>query len=151
MILIRQALPDDKDTILKILDQSEFSNAYMASNRNIYMVVEFEGCIVGTGTMELYEDKALLKHVYILPNYRGHGLGDGLLRAMINFADRRGTEKIYLLNRERTESFKNLGFKDIVDFEAVDILKQFDILQENPQGIIMELIIEDFFNNRSCP
>lgn len=151
MILIRQALPDDKDTILKILDQSEFSNAYMASNRNIYMVVELDGCIVGTGIMELYEDKALLKYVYILPNYRGHGLGDGLLRAMINFADRRGTEKIYLLNRERTDYFKSLGFKDIVDFEAVDILKQFDILQENPQGIIMELIIEDFFNNRSCP
>jgi amino-acid N-acetyltransferase len=113
LIIIRRALPEEKENVKAILKEANLSTAGVDEHFSNFMVVERDGCVIGTAGLEIYGDVAILRSVAIIPEFRRQGMGDGLVRAMINFADRRNIKQIYLFTQTAREFFKKFGFKTI--------------------------------------
>lgn len=113
MIIIRRALPEEKENVKAILKEADLSTAGVDEHFSNFMVLERDGCVIGTAGLEIYGDVAILRSVAILPEFRRQGMGDGLVRAMINFADRRNIKQIYLFTQTARKFFEKFGFKAI--------------------------------------
>ncbi|NLU09858.1 MAG: GNAT family N-acetyltransferase [Tepidanaerobacter acetatoxydans] len=152
MILIRKALPDERDKIKRILFECDIkaSNSDITNSAKDAMIVELDDLIVGYGSLDIYSDIAILKLVCVLPKYQNQGLGDGLVRALINYADRRNVKKMYIFHREKVEYFKRFGFKCVTLEELDNRIHKIHNYGESKSTFIMELDINEFFNKQQC-
>lgn len=151
MIFIRKASPADIPRIKEILLKVNLSTDIEDYIDN-FMVMEIDGSIVATAGLEVYQDTAILRSVAVMPEFQHQNLGDGLVRAMINFADRRNIRKLFLFTQTARGFFEKIGFKPI-SRESIDekckASKQY-------RGIcpvfssVMELDVKEFFNNIHC-
>ncbi len=86
-------------------DTEHMYEAYQG-NREVYYVIEVNGHVVGGGGVKHLagtdENIAEFQKFYILPEYRGRGLGKQLITRCIEFARRSGYDAIYL------ETFENM-------------------------------------------
>lgn len=150
MIFIRKAQPQDLSNIKHILQRVGLSPDIEDFMDN-FMVVELDGSVVGTAGLEAYQDVAVLRSVAILPEYQHQGLGDGLVRAVINFSDRRNVEKLFLFTNTAKGFFEKLGFK-VVPRKDLDskckISSQYNCCPVSCD--VMELNVKEFFNNIHC-
>lgn len=150
MIFIRQASTADILGIKQILSRVNLSTDVEDYIEN-FMVMEMDGSIVATAGLEIYEDVAVLRSVAVAPEYQNQRLGDGVVRAMINFADRRNIRRLYLFTNTAESFFKKIGFRFIprenVD-ERCKSSKQFFMCPASSQA--MKLDIKEFFNNIHC-
>lgn len=144
LILIRKALPIEKPKITEILQSTGLSSKSNSCVENT-MVVETNDSIVGCGSLDLRDRVAFLKYIAILPRYQGQGLGDGLVRALINYLDRRSVEKLFILNEKPLNYFERFGFRYIPSNEFD---KMFKDIETAP--FIMKLDINEFFKNHHC-
>lgn len=152
MIIIRKAVLNDEHIIEDILKKTGLFSSHSYKNTENAMVIETEDSIAGCGGLQIIGEIAILKYLSILPEYRCQGLGDGLTRALVNYADRRNVKKIYLLLNKPTDYFKRFGFKNISSEDIQEKYKTLNILKTDATkfNYIMELDIEEFFNNRHC-
>lgn len=152
MIVIRKAVPNDGYKIKEILQRTGFSSSYSNNNIENTMVIETEDLIVGCGGLDIVGDVAILKYLTILPEYRGQSLGDGLTRALVNYADRRNIKKLYLFSNKPMDYFKRFGFENIRLEDIQEKLVPFKTYKIDPIKFAyrLELDIEEFFNNRQC-
>ena len=99
--LIRQVLqeyglpwqPEEADR-----DVIEVENAYMAQGGEFW-VVEFKGCIVGTAAYYPVKQDSSgveIRKMYILPQFRGQGLGKYLLQELELAIAKKGFTTIYI-------------------------------------------------------
>ncbi|GLY12442.1 ribosomal protein S18-alanine N-acetyltransferase [Pseudobacillus badius] len=90
---------------------NELTNNYFA----VYHVAEYEGEIVGYCGMWLVLDESQITNIAILPEYRGRGLGEKLLVAVMNAAKKKGAAVMSLEVRVSNEPaqglYKKLGFQ----------------------------------------
>ncbi len=86
-------------------DTEHLFEAYQGE-REVYFVVEVDGKVVGGGGVKHLagtdENIAEFQKFYILPEYRGLGLGKRLISRCIGFAHKAGYDSIYL------ETFENM-------------------------------------------
>lgn len=152
MILIRKALPDEREEIKSILLECDIkaSDSDIANGAKDAMIVELDDLIVGYGSLDIYSDIAILKLVCVLPKYQNQGLGDGLVRALINYADRRNVKKMYIVHKEKVEYFKRFGFKYVTLEEFDNRTHKIHDHGKNKIDFIMELDVDDFFNKQQC-
>jgi amino-acid N-acetyltransferase len=74
-------------------------------------VVAVEGeRIVGTASLEVYVDGALLRSVAVDPAYRGRRIGHAVTEAAIAMAKSRGIMAVYLLTETAERFFPRFGF-----------------------------------------
>lgn len=152
MIIIRKAIPSDEQILKSILQNAGLSLSDSNGYPENTMLIETDDSTAGCGGVDIIEDIAILKYIYILPEYRGQGLGDGLTRALINYTDRRNIKKMYLLLEKPMDYFKRFGFKAV---KEEDVKDKFAAIQSHKTAsaksdYIMELDIEEFFNNPHC-
>ena len=111
------------------------------------MVVDQEGSIVGTGYVKIKEDVAEIIFIAILPTFWHLSLGDCLVRALINFADRRDVKNLYVATKTNKAFFEKIGFKSSIEGE-------YSIhggAYENDVGDnVLVLNIDEFFQNPRC-
>ncbi|AEE91496.1 GCN5-related N-acetyltransferase [Tepidanaerobacter acetatoxydans Re1] len=152
MILIRKALPDERDEIKRILLEFDIkaSSSDITDGAKDAMIVELDDLIVGYGSLDIYGDIAILKLVCVLPKYQNQGFGDGLVRALINYADRRNVKKMYIVHKEKVEYFKRFGFKYVTLEELDNRIHKIHNHGKNKSDFIMELDVDDFFNKQQC-
>lgn len=68
--------------------------------------------LVGTGRLVLQNDTGKIGRIAILPDYRGKGLGSGLIRSIIALGQDRGLEKFVLgAQLQALKFYQNLGFE----------------------------------------
>jgi amino-acid N-acetyltransferase len=151
LIVIRKAVPNDEYIIKEILQKTGFLPSSNNNTENT-MVIETEDSIAGCGALDIFGDIAILKYLSVLPEYRSQGLGDGLTRALVNYADRRSIKKIYLFLKKPVNYFKRFGFKKVCPQDIQQKFAALNIYNTDPIKFahIMELDIEDFFNNPQC-
>jgi amino-acid N-acetyltransferase len=79
------------------------------------MVVAKKGSeVVGSATVELYTDGALLRSVVVDPMVQGQGLGLRLSEAALSIAKDRGRQTAFLLTTTAEKFFPKLGFEPIL-------------------------------------
>ena len=119
-----------KDLILSVLakeypfDKSAYSDSDLdkvgqtyGGPKDSFFVIEEEGHIVGTvGVKEEAGDDALLRRLFVDPEYRRKGYGSALLERAVNFAKSKGYKRIYFRCTDRMADALRLclskGFKE---------------------------------------
>lgn len=149
MITIRKAVTDDKRKIDEIIKDANF-NRFNVDYPEHTMVVELENTIVGCATLYIVDDIAHIGFVYIVPYYQNQGLGDGLVRALINYADRRSVKKIYIFNENEIDYFKRFGFIYITSDKCCKKIYETNNINISKYPFIMKLDVSNFFNNCQC-
>ncbi|HHW02720.1 MAG TPA: GNAT family N-acetyltransferase [Thermoanaerobacterales bacterium] len=150
MISIRKALPTDISKVKEVLSKVNLS-ADIDSIDN-FMVMELDNNIIATAGLEIYQDVAILRSVAVLPEFQHQGLGDGLVRAMINYADRRKISKLFLFTQTARGFFEKIGFK-LIQRETIDErCKTSQQYKSNcpVNAYVMELNVKEFFNSIHC-
>lgn len=130
MVVIRKALKEDVDSISSLFGL--FNLPVSVDNNSNCMVVELENKIIGAGCMKITDNRAEITSIAILPEFQHKRFGDSLIRALINFADRRNVSLIYVKTNLAQDFFKKIGF------------------MPRTKNNEMILDVNNFFDNNTC-
>lgn len=88
-----------------------------------FWVVEQDGRIVGVaGVKQEDGSTALLRRLFVNPNYRGRGIGSALVKEVLDFCKEHSYKKVSFLGNSKMSAAKNallsMGFKEE---EGVDL------------------------------
>jgi N-acetylglutamate synthase-like GNAT family acetyltransferase len=79
-------------------------------NWDQYWVVEYQGNLIGCGRLDLHSDHSEIYDLFVLPEWRCHGVGRAIMQQLIEKASR----PIYLASLPNaTQFYQHLGFKPI--------------------------------------
>lgn len=79
-------------------------------NWDQYWVVEYESNLIGCGRLDLHNDHSEIYDLFVLPEWRCHGVGCAIMQQLI----KRATLPIYLASLPNaTQFYQRLGFKPI--------------------------------------
>jgi ribosomal protein S18 acetylase RimI-like enzyme len=121
------------DDDLKILEHKLKTNLETYINNNDQIIVlNCEGQILGAGAVRIDGTKGEITFIEILPEGSNQGFEDALVRALINYSDRRGVTTLFI------SSDKNI---------QKEFLKRIGFTQED-NGLSLD--VEEFFNNPHC-
>ncbi|MFL8938809.1 ribosomal-protein-alanine N-acetyltransferase [[Bacillus] enclensis] len=121
---IRFMTVDDLDAVMEIEHRSfsipwtreAFYNEIEQNHLSTYLVVEDGECIAGYCGVWLVVDEAHITNVAVLPDYRGKGLGEALMKRIMEIAKQVGARVMTLEVRVSNEAAKGLyrkmGFQD---------------------------------------
>lgn len=118
---IREARTSDVQVIRRLVDDYS-SNRILLSKATVtlfediqeFYVAEFDGEIVGCGGLHvLWEDLAEVRTLVVDKNHRGKGIGDLLLRRLLQQARHVGVSRVFCLTFE-VDFFNRHGFSEIV-------------------------------------
>lgn len=119
---IRPMLLTDVDAVLAVEKLSFLTpwsrDAFVAeagdNDLAVYLVIEADGKVVGYAGMWVILDEAHVTNVAVLPAYRGRGLGEKLMRALLEKARGRGARRMTLevrpSNTVALSLYDKLGF-----------------------------------------
>ncbi|MCA1066593.1 ribosomal protein S18-alanine N-acetyltransferase [Rossellomorea sp. AcN35-11] len=121
---IRFMTVDDLDAVMDIETKSfsipwsrdAFLNEIEHNHLSAYLVAEEGDCIAGYCGVWLVVDEAHITNVAVLPEYRGHGLGERLMRKImgiaVEFGARVMTLEVRVSNTPAKDLYRKLGFQD---------------------------------------
>ena len=119
----------------ELKDMNNIQQNYL-DNGGIFLVIEAENQIIGTGSIRQLEDKVCeLKRLWLLTEYHGQGLGYRLLQELVSIAREMGYKRIRLetapVHQKRAlELYKRVGFYEIPRYDTT-----------HEDDIAMELIL----------
>ncbi len=99
-----------------------------------YLIARHLGKIIGYAGMWIVLDEAHVTNVGVLPEYRGEGIGELLMRSLIAMAKNRGAKKMTLEVRKNNYVAQNLYSK--LGFEPVGIRRGY-YLDDREDAVIM--------------
>lgn len=138
MIQIRKIEPGDKEPVKKLISgilQVEFCDGtrayqchdledpvrYYSGQRDIFLVAEKDGKIIGTVAIkEDSPDTALLRRVFVSRDYRGKGYGEKLLRRAMEFCFEHDYQTVIFRGIDTMQNALKLCLKQ--GFEEEDVL-----------------------------
>ncbi|WP_071461368.1 ribosomal protein S18-alanine N-acetyltransferase [Bacillus massilinigeriensis] len=93
-----------------------FYNELIKNQFAVYTVVDVDNKTVGYGGMWIIIDEAHVTNIALYPEFRGHGLGEALMRRMMDIAKERGvrtmTLEVRVSNEPAKSLYRKLGFSD---------------------------------------
>lgn len=142
MVVIRKALQKDMSQIKSMLKKAKFNISDFSING--IMVVEEDTQLVGIGCIKIFEEIAFIRGILVKDN--NLELSDGLVRAMINYADRRNVKKIYTPVSKQKSIYQKIGF---LAETAQQGKKLFTKIGDKYKELLV-LDVDDFFGNHQC-
>jgi len=99
-----------------------------------YIIAKYMGKIIGYAGMWIILDEAHVTNVGVIPEHRGEGVGEFLMRSLIIAAKERGAKKMTLEVRKSNYVAQNLYSK--LGFEPVGIRRGY-YLDDREDAVIM--------------
>jgi amino-acid N-acetyltransferase len=109
-VIVRPARPHESDAVASLVARARLPTEGLEDAWRSW-VAEEDGALVGTASLERYGDALLLRGVAIRPDRRGVGIGQKLVRAVLDEAAGVGT--VALLTESAGMWFSRLGFKEV--------------------------------------
>jgi amino-acid N-acetyltransferase len=109
---LRPASPTDLPAIARLLQASQLPLDGVQEALPTFVVAEADRDIVGVAGLELCGDDALLRSVAVRPEWRSRGLGRRLVTRVIEDAEARGIQALYLLTTTAERYFPSFGFRE---------------------------------------
>ncbi|MEH7549438.1 GNAT family N-acetyltransferase [Neobacillus vireti] len=126
-------------------DILDIQSNYISDGGNFWIALNGNGEVVGSiGLQKKTNEVAVLKKFFVYKDYRGKefGVGTGLYKALLDFANKQGFSKVILDTPSiatRSHSFyKKVGFKEIV---KEDLEIKYDYPDRD--SLIFELDLDD--------
>ncbi|MDA8194039.1 MAG: ribosomal protein S18-alanine N-acetyltransferase [Thermaerobacter sp.] len=118
-ILIRDMYLSDLDAIMTIEGHSfptpwsrnAFQTELLENNFATYLVLDYHGKVVAYGGMWIILDESHVTNVAVHPDYRGHHLGDRMMRGLMERARLLGVQRMTLEVRRSNQVAQNLYHK----------------------------------------
>lgn len=120
MIAIGAARPDERGAVAALLADAGLP---LAGLEGTWLLVAREepgavaagrpsgaGHVVGAVGLEAYPPAALLRSLVVAPRHRGSGVATALVARLLEAADARGVEEVWLLTTSAATFFARLGF-----------------------------------------
>ena len=107
---VRPAREGDWPVIEELLRDGTLPTAGAQEHLGDFLVAEGGGSVVGVIGLERYADGALLRSAAVAPAWRGHGVGEALVRALLAHARGRGVASLFLLTETAERWFPRFGF-----------------------------------------
>jgi amino-acid N-acetyltransferase len=118
--VLRAATRGDLPAVLRLLADAALPTddvaGLFAERAADFVVAEdpaVPGELVAVAGLEVCRDDALLRSVAVRPPWRGHGVGDALVRHLVRAAEARGLRALYLLTTTAEHYFPRFGFEHI--------------------------------------
>lgn len=138
MIVARKAnLTLENKSIINLLRENGLDNEIR--DDSISYVLEDNGNIIGFSNFRFVGDYAIINLLVIDRRRRGENLGDGLLRAVLNYCLRNGIEEAIYIGHN--QYFLKKGFNEIGDFD-----EKLSLITEGKSSNILICDIDNFFN-----
>ncbi|MCS7290804.1 MAG: GNAT family N-acetyltransferase [Roseiflexus sp.] len=117
-IIVRRAEEEDVDAIAAIVaENARQGHLLPRSVDNIratlssWLVAEVDGNIAGIGSLvQMSPTLVEVRSLAVVPEYRGLGIGQAIVRGLVDEARRRGFPKVFALTRA-VPFFERLGFR----------------------------------------
>ncbi len=117
-------IPENADTQDLYMANREYYQKSIPDGEHIAVFAEMDGAAVGCGGLCLYREMpspdnpggecAYLMNIYTREAYRGNGIGNLIVRWLVNCAKERGIAKIYLETSESGRTlYEHIGFQDM--------------------------------------
>jgi amino-acid N-acetyltransferase len=110
-IVIRDAQPADSGAIESLLRDAALPLEGIGEVQ--FTVAEHDGRVIGSAGLEIHGDAGLLRSVAVEPGWRGHGVGEALVRAVLDAAAVCKLDPVVLLTTTAPEWFPRFGFERI--------------------------------------
>lgn len=107
---IRPARPSDAINVERLLGDAQLPLDGVREALTSFVVAEADGDIVGVAGLEPCRENALLRSVAVRPEWRSRGLGRALVERVIDDAESRGLNALYLLTTTAERYFPSFGF-----------------------------------------
>lgn len=118
--------PGNLDAALELLSQAGLPTEGVADHVAGFLAVhDPDGTLLAVGGLETFAEPAraaLIRSVVVAPHARGRGLGDRLVRALLESADARGIGEVWLLTETAADWFPRFGFVAAARSEIQDEL-----------------------------
>src|SRR5262245_50396780 len=113
IIEIHAATAEDLPAILRLLAGSQLTAEGLTDHVTTSFVARRQGEVVGTVTLEMYGDGALLRSLVVEPAVRGQRIGHRLVHECIALGNREGIPALYLLTISAEQFFPRFGFERV--------------------------------------
>lgn len=110
---LRPAATGDFNPLVGLLEASGLPTAGLTAALDDFYVAEYEGRVVGAVGLEPYGASALLRSAVVDPALRGSGIGEALVRRILEHARERGISELFLLTTTAERYFPRFGFSPI--------------------------------------
>jgi amino-acid N-acetyltransferase len=107
---IRPARPDDLSAVLGLLAEARLPTAGVAEHFGAFLVAEEGSRLVGAIGVERYAPHGLLRSAVVAPDRRGQGIGDALVRAVVERSRAERLTELWLLTETAESWFTRRGF-----------------------------------------
>ncbi|MFT9496471.1 GNAT family N-acetyltransferase [Anaerosolibacter sp.] len=121
MLTIKNAMKED---ILHIENLGDCSPLHGIELQDILenTMVAYEGNIpLAAAGYESFGSVAVLRFVIVHKEHQREYLGDGIVKALLNLADKRGIELMLVDTQHCTEFFAKVGFQDLDEDQKSDV------------------------------
>jgi amino-acid N-acetyltransferase len=108
---ITPAAPADGPAIASMLRAADLPYEDIAPHLGHFFVARKGGVVVGAVGLEVHGPDGLLRSLGVAPAYRGHGLGDELVRRLERAAAEWGVAQLWLLTTTAEAFFARRGFR----------------------------------------
>jgi amino-acid N-acetyltransferase len=112
-VRIERASANDLPHILDLLSSSQLTAEGLTDHLATSLVARDRAAIVGTVTLEIYPEGALLRSLAVEPAARGQRVGHRLVDESVTVARNLGLPAVYLLTITAEQFFPRFGFERI--------------------------------------
>ncbi|WP_432409506.1 GNAT family N-acetyltransferase [Wukongibacter sp. M2B1] len=153
MLNIRVSEDRDKKDIQTLLYEEGFKDIDLDSEKlHNSMVVCDSGEIIGYSAYNKIPNRniAIIEILVIKNEFQGQYLGDGLIKSVLNLADRRGISKVYVAADHKNSMFlEKAGLTRRELDKSNDISAYILAKSSNDTVEVFEAMLPDFFN-KAC-
>jgi len=112
-LAIRSATLADYASISILLKQVNLPTQGVKEYLDNFVVLKDGELLIGTGGLEIYGDKALLRSLAVHPDYQNKGLGKWIYQHILENAKNQNITELYLLTETAERFFTTVGFEKI--------------------------------------
>lgn len=120
---LRQANPADWPAVEALLRANKLPLDGAREHFGTYLVASAGGEVIGCVGSEVRGRLALLRSVAVAPGLQRQGIGRAMVAQMLQLAQRRDIEALYLLTTSAQAYFARLGFETVAPDQVPGVLK----------------------------
>lgn len=144
--IVQQQVKTDKEleSLKKFLQVNQLpADDLQLKNSLLLTYYNADDTLVGSGGLEFYERKALLRSLAVSPELRGQQLGKQIVQDLLQQARETGMNEVYLLTQTAFFFFQKLGFTEVQrDLVPAEIKASSEFSQVCPSTAqVMKLVL----------
>ncbi|MCT4604946.1 MAG: GNAT family N-acetyltransferase [Marinisporobacter sp.] len=145
MLEIKAASQEELSIIEKLIEESHLKIEAIEDYITNCMIAYDNKEAVATAGFIKIEDIAILKFVVVSKNRRREYLGDGIVKATLNLADKKGVKKVFVNIDQEEIFFEKLRFEEVPLNEVRTCYEPINTLNELDGNRIGRVILPDYF------